>query len=67
MALEAGALVDRTRPEPHGGKEGEHPGCRGHGGPTFLPWELLMVIAERQPDVPLEHCVSPYTNDRAPG
>jgi len=57
MDLEDRSLVDVTLHEHHGCKQGEHHGCRGHGGQPFIAWELLVVIAEIQPDLPLDHGV----------
>src|SRR6516164_9409071 len=67
MDWAARSLVDVILHEHHGGKQGEHPGCRGHGGQPFSAWEVLVVLAEIPPAWPREDGVDQEANDREHG
>ena len=39
------------------GKQGQHHRCCGDGGQAFVPWELLVMGKEVEPDLALNHAV----------
>ncbi len=55
MALEAYRIIHGKLPQHHWGTEGEDHGRCGCGRWSFVPGDVLGVVAERQADLPLDH------------
>jgi hypothetical protein len=63
MRLEAALLVDSELHKHHRGKEGKHHGCRGRGRRAFVAGELLVMIAEIEANLPLDHRLHEQPHD----
>src|SRR5262249_39913903 len=55
LDLEASRIIHDTLHQHHRGKEGEDYGCCGRSRRAFLPRDLLVMVVERQSDLPLDH------------
>ena len=55
MDWEAGRPVHGEVHEPHWRKEGTHHGCRRRSRQAFVAGDVLVMLAEREPDLPLHH------------
>ena len=55
MRLEVGRMVHGELHEQHWRKERKHHGRRGRSRQTFIAGSLLVMIAERETDLPLDH------------
>jgi hypothetical protein len=62
MALEACRLIHDKLHQHHRGKEGEDYGRCRRGRWPFIPGDLLVMVAEIQADLPLDHGIheQPY-------
>ena len=55
LAWEAGRTVHGDVHEHDGRNEGKHPGCRRRSRQAFVAGDVLVMLAEREPDLPLHH------------
>jgi hypothetical protein len=53
--LQEGRIVHSEVDKRHWRKEGKHHGRRGHGRWTFVAGEVPIMVAEIEPDLPLDH------------
>jgi hypothetical protein len=55
MDLETDLLIHGELDEHDWGKQGEHDGRRRCGRCAFIPWYVLRMRAQIEPDLPLDH------------
>jgi hypothetical protein len=67
MDLEARHIVHGAVHEQHWRKEGEHHGRGGCSCEPFIPGDLLVMLAELQANLPLDHGIHQQPHHREPG
>jgi hypothetical protein len=67
MHLEAGRIVHSEVDECHWRTEGEDHGRCGRSRGAFLPRDVLIMVAEIQADLPLDHRLHEQPHDREQG
>src|SRR5712691_12358084 len=67
MDLEAYRILHGKLHQHHWGKEGEDHGSCGCGRWSFVPGDVLVVVAERQADLPLDHGIHEQPHDSEHG
>src|SRR5712691_12806705 len=67
MDLEAYRIIHGKLHQHHWGKEGEDHGSCGCGRWSFVPGDVLVVVAERQADLPLDNGIHEQPQDSENG